>query len=118
MSRPTPFPTDATPFAAQAEIDSPLGPLTALATPRGLAGLWFDAQQHHPGDLDVPVDAQHPHIVAAREWLSAYWSKRRTPSLERLDWDGRANGADQRLIDFEDDAHTQGLGDSIAGGQP
>ena len=43
--------------------------------------------------------------------------ERRTPSLERLDWDGRALGADLRLSDFEDDAHTQGLGDSIAGGQ-
>jgi len=81
MSRPTPFPTEATPFAAQAEIDSPLGPLTALATPKGLAGLWFDAQQHHPGDIDVPVDAQHPHIVAAREWLGAYWAKRRTSRI-------------------------------------
>ena len=79
--KPTPFPTDATPFAAQAEIDSPLGPLTALATPKGLAGLWFDAQQHHPGALDVPVDAQHPHIVVAREWLSAYWSRRRTSPI-------------------------------------
>lgn len=81
MSRPTPLPTDARPFAAQAQIDSPLGPLTALATTRGLAGLWFDAQQHHPGDLDVPVDLQHPHIVAAREWLGAYWAKRRTPPI-------------------------------------
>ena len=44
--------------------------------------------------------------------------ERRTPSPERLEWDGRANGADPRVVDFEDDAHTQGLGDSIAGGQP
>ena len=76
MSQPTPFPTDPTPFVAQAEIDSPLGPLTALATAQGLAGLWFDAQAHHPGDFDVPVDAQHPHIAAARNWLVAYWSGR------------------------------------------
>jgi methylated-DNA-[protein]-cysteine S-methyltransferase len=81
MTRPTPFPTDGTPFVAQADIDTPLGPLTALATARGLAGLWFDAQQHHPGDLDVPVDPQHPHIVAARAWLAAYWSGRPTGSL-------------------------------------
>jgi methylated-DNA-[protein]-cysteine S-methyltransferase len=81
MSRPTPFPADTTPFVAQAEIDSPLGPLTALATARGLAGLWFDAQQHHPGDLDVPVDPQHRHIAAACEWLSAYWSRRPTSPL-------------------------------------
>ena len=69
------------PLVAQAMIDSPIGPLTALATKRGLAGLWFDAQQHHPGALDAPVDAQHPHIVAARAWLGAYWSQRPTPAL-------------------------------------
>lgn len=61
---------------AQAEIDSPLGPLTALATVRGLAGLWFDAQQHHPGALDAPVDGDNEHIAAAREWLAAYFAGR------------------------------------------
>jgi len=81
MSRPTPLPTHAAPFTAQAAIDSPLGPLTALATPQGLAGLWFDAQQHHPGELDVRVDAQDRHIVAARAWLGAYWAGRPTPPI-------------------------------------
>jgi methylated-DNA-[protein]-cysteine S-methyltransferase len=64
------------PLAAQATLDSPLGPLTALATDQGLAGLWFDAQKHHPGDLDAPTDANNPHIVAMRRWLDAYWSGR------------------------------------------
>lgn len=73
MSQPTPFPADPTPFVAQAELASPLGPLTALATAKGLAGLWFDAQAHHPGEFAVPVDARHRHIAAAREWLAAYW---------------------------------------------
>jgi methylated-DNA-[protein]-cysteine S-methyltransferase len=63
-------------LAAQATIDSPIGPLTALATNRGLAGLWFDAQKHHPGDLDAPLDAKNVHIVAMRQWLDAYWSGR------------------------------------------
>lgn len=62
------------PLAAQATIDSPIGALTALATSKGLAGLWFDAQKHHPGDLDAPTDASNPHIVAMRHWLDAYWS--------------------------------------------
>ena len=62
-------------FVAQAEIDTPLGPLTALVTERGLAGLWFDAQKHHPGALDAPVDADNPHVAATREWLSAYWAR-------------------------------------------
>jgi methylated-DNA-[protein]-cysteine S-methyltransferase len=64
------------PLVAQATIDSPIGPLTALATNKGLAGLWFDAQKHHPGDLDAPVDANNPHIVAAKRWLDAYWAGR------------------------------------------
>jgi methylated-DNA-[protein]-cysteine S-methyltransferase len=64
------------PLAAQATIDSPLGALTALATAKGLAGLWFDAQKHHPGDLDAAVDPNHPHIVAARRWIDDYWAGR------------------------------------------
>ncbi len=64
------------PLAAQATIETPMGPLTALATNKGLAGLWFDAQKHHPGDLDAPVDATNPHIVAAKRWLDAYWAGR------------------------------------------
>jgi methylated-DNA-[protein]-cysteine S-methyltransferase len=62
------------PLVAQAVIDSPIGPLTALATARGIAGLWFDDQTHHPGALDAPVDAGNPHIVAMRRWLEAYWA--------------------------------------------
>jgi methylated-DNA-[protein]-cysteine S-methyltransferase len=64
------------PLAAQATIDSPIGPLTALATAEGLAGLWFDAQRHHPGDLDADVDPNDPHIVAAKRWIDAYWAGR------------------------------------------
>jgi methylated-DNA-[protein]-cysteine S-methyltransferase len=77
------------PLAAQAVIDSPVGPLTALATNKGLAGLWFDAQKHHPGDLDAPVDAKHPHIVAVQRWLDAYWAKQNpSPRDVRLDLHG------------------------------
>ena len=74
MSIKTAF--DGVPLVAQAIIDSPVGPLTALATAKGIAGLWFDAQQHHPGDLNAPVDAKNPHIVAMQRWLDAYWSMR------------------------------------------
>jgi methylated-DNA-[protein]-cysteine S-methyltransferase len=60
-------------LVAQARLDSPLGPLTVATTARGLAGLWFDGQAHHPGPLDAPVDAQHPYIAQARAELDAYW---------------------------------------------
>lgn len=62
------------PLVAQAVIDTPIGPLTALATTKGIAGLWFDNQLHHPGALDAPEDPTHPHIVAMRRWLDAYWA--------------------------------------------
>jgi methylated-DNA-[protein]-cysteine S-methyltransferase len=64
------------PLAAQAMIVSPIGPLTALATAKGIAGLWFDDQTHHPGALDAPIDPQQPHIAAMRRWLEAYWAGR------------------------------------------
>jgi methylated-DNA-[protein]-cysteine S-methyltransferase len=80
---------DGVPLAARAVIDSPVGPLTALATSKGLAGLWFDAQQHHPGELDAPVDANNTHIVAAKRWLDAYWAGRDpSPSEVTLDLHG------------------------------
>jgi methylated-DNA-[protein]-cysteine S-methyltransferase len=60
-------------LVAQARLDSPLGPVTVAATERGLAGLWFDGQAHHPGPLDAPVDAQQPFIAQARKELEAYW---------------------------------------------
>jgi methylated-DNA-[protein]-cysteine S-methyltransferase len=60
-------------ITAQARIDSPLGPLTAAATPHGLAGLWFDGQSHHPGLLDVPMDAEQRFIAQTREELQRYW---------------------------------------------
>lgn len=78
-------------LAAQAVIDSPLGPLLALATQRGIAGLWFDAQKHHPGALDAPVDAAHPHIAAMHAWLEAYWARRDpSPHAVPLDLHGSA----------------------------
>jgi methylated-DNA-[protein]-cysteine S-methyltransferase len=40
---------------AQTQIDSPLGPLLLLRTSAGLAGVWFEGQQHHPGPLDAPL---------------------------------------------------------------
>ena len=64
------------PLVAQAVLDSPIGPMTALATAKGIAGLWFDDQTHHPGALDAPIDASNPHIVAMRRWLDAYWAGR------------------------------------------
>lgn len=60
-------------FAAQARADTPLGPITLAATERGLAGLWFDDQKHHPGAIEAPVDAGQRWIVQALDELAGYW---------------------------------------------
>ncbi len=60
-------------LVAQARFDSPLGPLTAAATDKGLAGLWFDGQAHHPGLLDAPDNPRYPVLANARRELDAYW---------------------------------------------
>jgi methylated-DNA-[protein]-cysteine S-methyltransferase len=62
---------------AQARIPTPLGPMTAAATARGLAGLWFDGQKHHPGPLAAPVDADDPFIAEARRELAAWFASAR-----------------------------------------
>ena len=48
--------------------------MTAAATARGLAGLWFDGQQHHPGPLAAPVDAANVHIALVRRELGTYFA--------------------------------------------
>ena len=66
---------------AQARLDSPLGPLTAAATARGIAGLWFDGQAHHPGPLDAPVDPDHRLLKQLGLALDAYWAGEPLPVL-------------------------------------
>ncbi len=62
-------------IVAVAEIQTPLGPMTALATEHGLAALWFDARERFAAAIgDAPDDPDHPAIAAARRWLSAYWA--------------------------------------------
>jgi len=60
-------------LVAQARLQSPLGPMTVAATALGLAGLWFDGQAHHPGELDAPLDPMQPYIAQVREELDHYW---------------------------------------------
>ncbi len=73
---------------AQARFDSPLGPVTAAATEKGLAGLWFDGQAHHPGPLTVPMNARHPLLAQARREFEAYWKDANTKFTVSLDLQG------------------------------
>lgn len=85
-----------TAIVAQARIDTPLGPMTAAATARGIAGLWFDGQRHHPGPLAVPVDESNPHIDRLRCELAAYWAGKQAGKGAGNDAiDGTRNAADE-----------------------
>jgi methylated-DNA-[protein]-cysteine S-methyltransferase len=72
-------------LVAQASLATPLGPMLLAATLRGLAGAWFADQKHHPGVLDAPVDAAHPHIVQGMQALQAYWAGAPLPAALVLD---------------------------------
>jgi methylated-DNA-[protein]-cysteine S-methyltransferase len=61
---------------SQGVIDTPLGPLTALACDAGLMGLWFDSQQHGPGLLEAPLDNDQRWIAQARAELDRYFAGR------------------------------------------
>ncbi|MDP1646666.1 MAG: methylated-DNA--[protein]-cysteine S-methyltransferase [Rubrivivax sp.] len=63
-----------TDLVAQCRIETPLGPLTLAATARGLAAALFDAQQHHPGEIDAPVDPQQAHLASAARELTDYFA--------------------------------------------
>lgn len=64
-----------TTWQAQCRIDTPLGPLTLLATARGLAAALFDAQAHHPGVVDAPLQPDHPHLRQAAAEFDAYFTQ-------------------------------------------
>ncbi len=66
-------------LAAQCRIATPFGELTAAASDRGLAGLWFDHQAHHPGPLAAPFNPEHPMLLAAAKALRAYVDGSATP---------------------------------------
>ena len=77
-----------TSFAAQSRIDTPLGPLTLAATPKGLAGAWFDAQAHHPGVLQAPVNGGQRWLEQAARELADYFAGRRRSFHVPLDTQG------------------------------
>jgi methylated-DNA-[protein]-cysteine S-methyltransferase len=60
-------------WIAQIRLASPLGPLHAVRTSAGLAGLWFEGQAHHPGVIAAPMAAQDPLFASLAAQLDAYW---------------------------------------------
>jgi len=57
----------------QQRIHTPLGWLNATRSERGLSGLWFDDQKHHPGAFDVPVSEADPLLSRVDAALQAYF---------------------------------------------
>lgn len=62
------------PHPSALRIDSPLGPITLLASELGLCGLWFDGQKHSPCDSrrqHWPIDPHHAVLNSAAAHLQA-----------------------------------------------
>jgi len=57
-------------------IASPLGPLLLAASDQGLAGVWFDNQQHRPPDATVAAwrdNPQHPMLLLAAQQFGVFF---------------------------------------------
>ena len=70
----------------QTRCPTPLGNLTLVASPSGLAGAWFDNQRHLPAALAAqlagqsaiwPEQATHPILQEAAKQMTAYFAGRR-----------------------------------------
>jgi methylated-DNA-[protein]-cysteine S-methyltransferase len=58
---------------AQLRIQSPLGRLLLARTSRGLAGVWFDDQKHHPAPFDTNEGDDDALLRRAAAQLAAYF---------------------------------------------
>ena len=70
---------------------SPLGTMIVAATPRGLAGLWFEGQRHLPAPELVatwPQQPEHPFLRQAVNQLDDYFAGRRITFDMPLDLQG------------------------------
>lgn len=76
--------------------DTRLGLVTLAATDRGLAGLWFAQQKHHPDVGAWRRDDHHPWLVQACAELAQYLQAERTGFTVALDL--RSGSAFQQLV--------------------
>jgi methylated-DNA-[protein]-cysteine S-methyltransferase len=59
---------------AQALVDTPLGPVRIARTAKGLAGVWFEGQKHHPGALSAPLRPDDELLCEAASQLRRYFA--------------------------------------------
>ena len=65
-------------------LETPLGPMLLAASAQGLAGAWFEGQQHMPNFEGWKIDRQNPHLKQAARELTDYFSGARAPFKVRL----------------------------------
>ncbi len=56
------------------QYPSPLGPMILAVDGEGLCGVWFVGQRYFPRENLGKMDATHPVLCRARQWLDAYFS--------------------------------------------
>ncbi|MDB5894289.1 MAG: cysteine methyltransferase [Rhodoferax sp.] len=79
------------PSTVQRRFESPLGPIVAAASDRGLCGLWFDGQRHQPAEAVAarwPQAGQHAVLDHAAAALRAYFDGADEPFDLPLDLHG------------------------------
>jgi len=59
---------------AQTTINTPLGKLLLARTAKGLAGVWFEGQKHHPAPLTVMRRPDDALLRLAADQLHAYFA--------------------------------------------
>ena len=75
---------------AHATITTPLGTVLLARTERGLAGLWFEGQKHHPGPIAAPERPDDALLRDAAAQLHAYFTGERCEFDVPLDLHGTA----------------------------
>ena len=65
---------DTSACTAQTTINTPLGNLLLARTAKGLAGVWFDGQKHHPAPLTAMRSPDDELLRRAAEQLHAYFA--------------------------------------------
>lgn len=84
------MPTTLHRITAQAHIETPLGPMLAVRTSEGLAGLWFESQKWHPEPFDAPERPDDPLLRRAAEQITEYFGGERSQFDLPLDPQGSA----------------------------
>jgi methylated-DNA-[protein]-cysteine S-methyltransferase len=76
------------PSIVQTTWQGPLGNMIVAATHTGLAGVWFEGQQHLPDNSAWQRDDKHPVLQQATRQLGEYFSGKRTQFDLPLDLQG------------------------------